>query len=396
MRYTASVNASSSDLSENAFQQALADQAFDPYPGFDFVEANDAVLRGMHDSDAAALNMFGHEAHSQSSLSTTAHSSAQSPPSFSPSSGATRASAPGVESVDPAGTSTSMLVGDFARIHAPVYLAPTTLSRIAQGRRDSVVERHGQITPPESTPSQKSGRKSSASYSKSRQTTNLVRMERARHAANQRHARSKQPRQILEERAGSKSRECVEEDKEDVETKKEKYRKKNRIAAAKCRAKKKDSTDGLEERHRDLQASYSFLKREDRRLRDELSTLRILALQHSPNTLGCSCTDLHNYNRCKVSEVAQSFNGPMVPPPSVSVLSVGSLHGMSQTNFLSPASMAELYGRSQPFPTSGSYAPAPVILLEMYDRAMVAGSADMQQDFSCYLEDSAERSGFMR
>ncbi|KAK5674114.1 hypothetical protein LTS10_013135 [Elasticomyces elasticus] len=396
MRYTASVSATPSDVSESVFQQALADPAFDPHRGFDFVEANDAVLRGMHDSDAAALNMFNHEAHSQSSLSTTAHSSAQSPPSFSPYSGATGASAPGVESGDPAGTSTSMLVGDFARINDPVYLAPTTLSRIAQDRRDSVAERYKQITPPESTPSQKGGRKSSASYSKPGQTTNLVRTERARHAANQRHAGSKQPRRIREERAGSKPGECVDEDGEHVETKKEKYREKNRIAAARCRAKKKDSTHGFEERHRDLQASHNFLKREYRRLRDELSRLRTLALQHSSDTLGCSCTDLHNYNRCKASEVAQSFNGPMVPPPSVSVPSAGGLHGMSQTNSLSPASMAELYGRPQPFPTSGSYAPTPVTLPEMYDRAMVAGSADMQQDFSCYLEDSAERSGFMR
>ncbi|KAK3617467.1 hypothetical protein LTR56_025267 [Elasticomyces elasticus] len=389
------MNATSSDLSESAFQQALADPAFDPRPGFDFVEANDAVLRGMHDSDAAALNMFNHEAHSQSSPSTTAHSSAQSPPSFSPYLGSTGAFAPGVDPVDLAGTSTSMLLGDFARIHAPLYLAPTTLSRIAQGRSDSVAERHGQVTPPESTPSQRGGRKSSASSSKSGQTTNLVRTERARHAANQRHARSKQPRQIREERAGSKPGESVEED-EDVETKKEKYREKNRIAAAKCRAKKKDNTDGLEERHRDLQASHNFLKLEDRRLRDELSTLRTLALQHSPDTLGCSCTNLHNYNRCKASEVAQGFNGPMVASPSDSVLSAGGLYGMSQTNSLSPASKAELYSRPQPFPYNGSYAPAPVKLPEMYDRAMVAGSADMQQDFSCYLEDSAERSGFMR
>ncbi|KAK4908769.1 hypothetical protein LTR49_022389 [Elasticomyces elasticus] len=285
-RDTASMNATPSDLSESAFQQALADPAFDPQPGFDFVEANDAVLRGMHDSDAAALNMFNHEAHSQSSLSTTAHSSAQSPRSFNPYLGATRAFAPGVEPVDLAGTSISMLLGDFAEIHAPVYLAPTTLSRIAQGRSDSVAERHGQVTPPGSTPSQRGGRKSSASSSKSGQTATLVRTERARHAANQRHARSKQPRQIWDERGESKSGESVEEDEEDVETRKEKYREKNRIAAAKCRAKKKDNTDGLEERHRDLQASHNFLKGEDRRLRDELSTLRTLALQHSPDTLG--------------------------------------------------------------------------------------------------------------
>ncbi|KAK5738960.1 hypothetical protein LTR17_005687 [Elasticomyces elasticus] len=383
-----------SHQSESAFQQALADPAFDPQPGFDFAEANDAVLRGMHDSDATALKMFSHGMHPDSAFNSMARSNAQNTGSFSPFRFGTEAFTPGMESVDPAGMSTDMSISPLAKTHIPISLPPTTQTKITQGRSDSVAEQYGQITPPESA-SQKGGRKSSTSSSRSGLATKLDKSERARHAANQRHAKFKQPRPVMQERAGSNSSGIVEDDEEDVETKKEKYREKNRIAAAKCRAKKKDNTDGLEERHRDLQASHNFLKREDRKLRDELSALRTLALQHSPDTPGCNCGDLHNYNRCKASEVAQGFNGPMVASPPDSVLSPGGSFGMSQNNSLSARSMAELYGRPQLVSSGSSYAPVPVTSPEMYDSAMAAGSAELQQEFSSYFHDSAERGGYV-
>ncbi|KAK5698675.1 hypothetical protein LTR97_006323 [Elasticomyces elasticus] len=384
-----------SHQSESAFQQALADPAFDPQPGFDFAEANDAVLRGMHDNDATALRMFSHGTHPNSAFNTMARSSTHNMGSLSPFRFGTEAFTPGMESVDPAGMSTDMSIDPLARAHIPTSLPPTTQTKIAQGRSDSVAEQYGQITPPESASPHKGGRKSSTSSSRSGHATKLDKSERARHAANQRHAKSKQSRPVLEERAESNSSGVVDDEEEDVETKKEKYREKNRIAAAKCRAKKKDNTDGLEERHRDLQASHNFLKREDRKLRDELSALRTLALQHSPDTPGCNCGDLHNYNRCKASEVAQGFHGPMVASPPDSVLSPGGSYGMSQANSLSARSMAELYGRPQPFSSGSSYAPVPVTSPEMYDSAMVAGGAELQQEFSSFFQDSAERGGYV-
>ncbi|KAK6401457.1 hypothetical protein LTR81_023398 [Elasticomyces elasticus] len=206
--------------------------------------------------------------------------------------------------------------------------------------------------------------------------------------------RAVQVRQDQEERAGSKSSESVDED-EDVDNKKEKYCEKNRIAAARCRAKKKDNTDGLEERHRELQASHKFLKREDRRLRDELSTLRILALQHSPDTTGCACADLHNYNRYKASGVARRFSGPMVASPSDSVLSGAQFWGMSQTSSLWAVSMPALFGRPQLYSAGSNYAPVSVTSPEMHDSTTAGGSTDLQQEFSSYFPDFVELDGFM-
>ncbi|KAK5690156.1 hypothetical protein LTR17_026013 [Elasticomyces elasticus] len=240
--------------------------------------------------------------------------------------------------------SAGLAVDDFTKANDPISLPTTMQTTIAKVRSKSVAEQYGRVTPPGSTSPSKGGRKSSASSTRSGQATKLDRSERARHAANQRHARCKHSCHIQDERAGSKSSESVDED-EDVDNKKEKYREKNRIAAARCRAKKKDNTDGLEGRHRELQASHNFLKLEDRRLRDELSTLRILALQHSPDTTGFS--------------------------------------------------MPELFGRPQPYSAGSNHAPVSVTSPEMYDSTMAGGSTDLQQEFSSYFQDLAELDGFM-
>ncbi|KAK5674139.1 hypothetical protein LTS10_013124 [Elasticomyces elasticus] len=386
---------SASCQSASASQQAFADPAFDPQPGFDFAEANTTVLRVMHDSDAAAPKVFSHGVHPNSAFrSTVARSSPQSLTSFSPFAFGAGGLISDIESVDPAGMSAGMAVDDLTKANVPISLPTTMQTTIAKVCSKSVAEQYGRITPPGSTSPPKGSRKSSASSTRSGQATKLDRSERARHAANQRHARPKQCRHTQEERAGSKSSESVNED-EDVDTKKEKYREKNRIAAAKCRAKKKDNTDGLEERHRELQASHNFLKREDRRLRDELCALRILALQHSPDTDGCACADLHNYNRYKASEVARRFSGSMVASPLDSVLSDAQFRGMSQTSSLSAVSMPELFGRPQPYSAGSNYAPVSVTSPEMYDSTMAGGSTDLQQEFSSYFQDLAELDGFM-
>ncbi|EMC98379.1 hypothetical protein BAUCODRAFT_43157, partial [Baudoinia panamericana UAMH 10762] len=66
------------------------------------------------------------------------------------------------------------------------------------------------------------------------------------------------------------------------EGKREQYREKNRLAAAKCRAKKKENVDVLEKQHRELNAQNTALRFQERQLRDELSHLRTMALHHTP------------------------------------------------------------------------------------------------------------------
>ncbi|PNS17623.1 Transcription factor atf1 [Sphaceloma murrayae] len=82
--------------------------------------------------------------------------------------------------------------------------------------------------------------------------------------------------------------------------KKDKYREKNRVAAAKCRAKKKEATDGLEENHRTQSMLNALLKQTEQNLRDELSFWRTQALQHA----FCDCAAVQDYNMKKARALA--------------------------------------------------------------------------------------------
>lgn len=86
--------------------------------------------------------------------------------------------------------------------------------------------------------------------------------------------------------------------------KREKYREKNRVAAAKCRIKKRQQTNNLEEDHRVQSALNKSLKQMEHQLREELSHWRTQALQHT----FCSCASIQEYNLRKAHEVASDSN----------------------------------------------------------------------------------------
>ncbi|KAK0950572.1 hypothetical protein LTS01_025554 [Friedmanniomyces endolithicus] len=184
----------------------------------------------------------------------------------------------------------------------------------------------------------------------------------------------------------SGSSEGAEDGEEGVEVKKEKNREKDRIAAAKCRARKKGSVDGLEEDYRRLNAIHSFLTHELRELRDEFSTLRTVALQHTSATSGCGSAGLHEYNSRKASQVAYGLGGPLVASPSSDVLF------RSQTNLLSGGPMAEMFGRHQASSSSIHDSFATVTAQEA--AAMTAASSDSRKSFSPYIQGPAERDEF--
>lgn len=179
--------------------------------------------------------------------------------------------------------------------------------------------------------------------SQSGRNTKPSRSERARRAANQRHAKSKQTR---EARASSNPIDVAEGGEEDPEIRKEKHRKKNCVAEAKCRAKKKDNTDGMEEQFRNLQASHNFLTREARKLRDEYNTLRTLALQHAPDMHGCNCPQIYTYNQCQAGEVVPSLGPQVVNSPTDSLLSPSSSGGLARIGSISGDSLAGTYDLS--------------------------------------------------
>ncbi|KAK1076178.1 hypothetical protein LTR33_009173 [Friedmanniomyces endolithicus] len=358
----------------------IDDPAFDPNPGFDFDDTDHDVFHGMH-GDVAPLDVFDQGGYS--ALGTAASQSGQHLSAFSPFPVGTDAFTPEM------GSSMNLLEmyaeGDIAS-KPPAFLPPAFPTNNACDRKDCSRQDFGLVTPPESTPGKVDDRKSSTSSAQSIKVEKLSKSERARNAANQRHAKSKQARQARETRGVSGSSDGVEDGEEDVEVKKEKYREKNRIAAAKCRAKKKGSVDGLEEDYRRLNAIHNFLTRELRELRDEFSALRTVALQHTAATHGCGCEGLHEYNRRKASQVAYGLGGPMVASPSSEVLF------RRQSNSMSAGPLAEMFGQHQASSSSSHDSFATVT--SQGGTAMTAASNETQKSFPTYVHGSEERGGF--
>ena len=181
--------------------------------------------------------------------------------------------------------------------------------------RDSVAEHYlGLFTPP-GDDIKPSAVRSEPGISTTDLPVELYKSQRARNTANQRHAKSNKKRPFEDAAVTNSDLGCSGDD---VEDKRERYREKNRLAAAKCRYKKKNHTEVLEEQHRELCAANSYAKRQERAFRDELTRLRTMALNHSPAAAGCNCTGLHVYNARKAYDVASGWNqtGQSIVSPS--------------------------------------------------------------------------------
>ncbi|EWZ34330.1 hypothetical protein FOCG_10540 [Fusarium oxysporum f. sp. radicis-lycopersici 26381] len=106
-----------------------------------------------------------------------------------------------------------------------------------------------------------------------------------------------------------------EDDGLDETAKRSKFLKRNRIAASKCRQKKKEWMSQLEETRKDLEGENNTLHKQYNGLVDELSTIKNQLMQHA------SCNDanidqwLDNEARKYVQRIAaQSKQPPPVPP----------------------------------------------------------------------------------
>lgn len=164
--------------------------------------------------------------------------------------------------------------------------------------------------------------------------------ERARNAANQRHAKTKKMRK------DSQESNPVDSDDEEGEggDKKEKYREKNKLAAAKCRAKKKEYIGDIEVKHRKLGAMNSTLKKQVQDLRGELTGLRTHALNHQD----CNC-QISRYN---INQAKRVTLGAEVPSPSM-----GFHGGGGSMQYLQSPSMGDLNSRTDSFgPSSFAFA----------------------------------------
>lgn len=206
-------------------------------------------------------------------------------------------------------------------------------------RGASAAQHYGQITHTNhTTPTEAFDRQSSAPSHSGR--TEIDQLQRYRNAATQGHAKSKSAREApLRKYCADPN---AKGNADDVEDKQKRYREKNRAAAARCRAKKQEDVKGLEERHRELYANNSYMKRVELVLRGQLTQLRTMALLH--NGESCTCHDIHGYNFRKANKVALGWNQP-----------VSSLSGVgSSSNAPSPDTFNGIMGRHQPMP-GGTY-----------------------------------------
>lgn len=189
---------------------------------------------------------------------------------------------------------------------------PSVQSDIVSSRGNQVSEHFGQITPPNDTKSESvtapSPRHSlEARKSQEEDIAKMNRTQRARNAANKRHSKSKAARRDSLEGNASETGEGSKDQKST-----NLQREKNRVAAAKCRAKKKANSEEMQQSHREESKTNSYLLREMRELRDQKAFLRNSLLQHEPGL--CQCNAIHRFNMAQAQQLAFGV-GAMVGQP---------------------------------------------------------------------------------
>lgn len=121
--------------------------------------------------------------------------------------------------------------------------------------------------------------------------SNNKKSQQARNAANQRHSRSKRKKDSPQGNDG-----VVAVDTNAAECWAQKLREKNKLAATKCRYKKKKQIESIEAQCNHLSVVNAGLKKQLHELRDGLARLRIHALDHQ----SCNCgVAWYNANQAK-------------------------------------------------------------------------------------------------
>lgn len=219
------------------------------------------------------------------------------------------------------------------------------MQQIVQNRR-SVKQQFGQITPPDDAVTEFAPKPTTAesAASQAAERAKSDKSERARNAANQRHAKTKKMRKDSQPSNPDDS-----DGEGETSDKKEKYREKNRLAAAKCRAKKKENIEDIEVKHRKLSAMNSSLKKQVQDLRGELTGLRTHALNHQD----CNC-QIARYNVNQAKRVAMGVD---VPSPT---MGYGGAGGRSLSYMRSPPGMGGMSPQQNSFGNPSNFAFASV------------------------------------
>jgi hypothetical protein len=255
-------------------------------------------------------------------------------------------------------------------------------SQIIQSRAASVTQQYGQITPPnDDTSSEFTKDLTSQRILRENEQARTEKSERARNAAVQRHAKAKKERKDSQQSSSTQS-------DDDVDDKKEKYREKNRLAAAKCRAKKKDNIEGIEDKHRNLSALNAALKKQVQDLRGELTGLRTVALNHQ----GCNCR-IARYNVNQAKKVAMGVDGVGSPTgygtfghdAACMDNAHGQRNGGRKSANDSSSSMGQMLSNGQLYAGQGNYAFASVTTSEEMN-AIHGGHDEHDAQFANYMQ----------
>lgn len=201
------------------------------------------------------------------------------------------------------------------------FQAPASRQSGIVGKRASQVhEQYGQITPPDDSESIGNAGSTESNAAQDQQEQDDIakanRAQRARNAANKRHSKTKKRKDSTQT-----GEESGEDDSQTKTTSMQ--REKNRVAAAKCRAKKKATSEEMQDVHREGSRANSSLHREVRELRDQKAFLRNSLLQHEPGL--CGCHAIHCYNLAQAQQLAMGVGGFIPQPLSPSQESMSSI-----------------------------------------------------------------------
>jgi hypothetical protein len=281
----------------------------------------------------------------------------------------------------------------------------SALSNIVNSR-DQVVEQFGQITPPDEDKSDSttdSLSRGASEFKRKHEDEDIAkqnRTERARNAANKRHSKSKTDRRDSTHDVESDGTDSVKGQGKSTNVQREK----NRLAAAKCRAKKKANSEDMQETHREGSQQNSYLHREMRELRDQKAFLRNSLLQHEPGL--CQCHAIHRFNFAQAQQLAMGVGAIICQPLSPSHESAGSAITPGSDGSLGMQSAAPTQGgmprkmsmssRPQSFNNGSNFNIGQVICPETYPAPSISPDQSAHGQFADFLQSSPNvgRGGF--
>ncbi|KAK5149204.1 hypothetical protein LTR04_007347 [Oleoguttula sp. CCFEE 6159] len=198
-------------------------------------------------------------------------------------------------------------------------LSPLDVSHL--GQNTNAQEQYGQYTPPEDrsfgSGCKGDSSKMAASSDGERQTMEKQSLDMTPPSTEESNGRVPISKR---RRRGSKA--VVKSEDPEEGAKRDKFLERNRLAAAKCRRKKKIWTEGLEERGRNAQAHNNFLKAEVATLSNEFMSLKGMVLQHVERN--CECGKIREYVGQAVTVLYPSSEFIGIPRHSVVEASQGS------------------------------------------------------------------------